>query len=140
VSGRFLRIKISEKQSDKLAFTGVKLYHVRPFSLNKIQLKSIINRVCHRMSDSNLDPKNNSNSAEPKPVLNFLLLSAGSIFTSMIVAGFLVGYALDQLFDTTPIFLLGCALLGFIGGIQKVHKLTSRMDMVSQERKDDQKS
>lgn len=80
--------------------------------------------------------------AKPKPALNFLLLSAGSMFTSMIIAGFLVGYALDQLFDTTPIFLLGCAVLGFIGGMQKVHRLTSRMDLPAEtkEEKDEQKS
>lgn len=89
------------------------------------------------MSDSNLDPTKQSPSAAPKPALNFLLLSAGSIFTSMIIAGFLVGYALDQLFDTTPIFLLSCAVLGFVGGMQKVHRLTSRLDRLPEERKDD---
>lgn len=67
---------------------------------------------------------------KPKPALNFLLLSAGSMFTSMIVAGFLVGYVFDQLLDTTPLFLLGCGVLGFIGGILKVHKLLGKMDLI----------
>lgn len=67
-----------------------------------------------------------------KPALNFLLIGAGSMFTSMIVAGFLVGYAFDQLFDTTPIFLLCCGVMGFIGGIMKVHKLLEKMDLMHQ--------
>ncbi|MBF6058795.1 MULTISPECIES: AtpZ/AtpI family protein [Thiomicrorhabdus] len=75
---------------------------------------------------------------ETPPALNFLLMGAGSIFTSMLIAGFLVGYMLDQIFETTPIMLMVCAVLGFIGGIQKVHKLTSKLDRVEQtERKDD---
>lgn len=67
---------------------------------------------------------------ESKPALNFLLLSAGSMFTSMIVAGFIVGYVIDTLLDTTPIFLLGCGVMGFIGGIMKVHKLLGKMDLL----------
>ena len=66
----------------------------------------------------------------PSPALNFLLMGAGSIFTSMLIAGFLVGYFLDQVFDTTPIFLMACGVLGFIGGIQKVHKLSSKLDHI----------
>ncbi|NPA71915.1 MAG: AtpZ/AtpI family protein [Gammaproteobacteria bacterium] len=67
---------------------------------------------------------------QPSPAANYLLISAGSIFTSMLLAGFIVGYMLDHLFDTTPIFFLSCAVLGFIGGIQKVHALTKRLDQV----------
>lgn len=73
----------------------------------------------------------------PSPALNYLLLSAGSIFTSMLIAGFLVGWFLDQLFGTTPIMLLACAVLGFIGGLQKVHRLTSRLDAPVQEKKEE---
>ncbi|MDG6774278.1 AtpZ/AtpI family protein [Thiomicrorhabdus sp. ZW0627] len=92
------------------------------------------------MSDSNKEPQKPKPGDAPKPAVNFLLMSAGSIFTSMIVAGFLVGYALDQLFETTPIFLLLCGLLGFIGGTQKVMRLSSKLDPVVEEKKDDQKS
>jgi len=67
---------------------------------------------------------------ESKPALNFLLLGAGSMFTSMIIAGFLVGYVLDTLFGTMPIFLLSCGVLGFVGGILKVHKLLEKMDLL----------
>ncbi|WP_373018450.1 AtpZ/AtpI family protein [Thiomicrorhabdus sp.] len=92
------------------------------------------------MSDSNKEPQKSKAGDAPKPAVNFLLMGAGSIFTSMIVAGFLVGYALDQLFETTPIFLLLCGLLGFIGGTQKVMRLSSKLDPVVEEKKDDQKS
>jgi len=73
----------------------------------------------------------------PGPAANYLMLSAGSIFTSMFIAGFLVGYALDELFDTRPIFMLACGLLGFVGGIQKVIRVTQRLDHYSPEKKDD---
>jgi len=69
-------------------------------------------------------------SRKNKPALNFLLLSAGSMFTSMIIAGFLVGYVIDLLFDTMPIFLLSCGVLGFIGGMMKVHKLLEKMSLL----------
>lgn len=83
------------------------------------------------MSDDYQHKKVVKNTTEaPSPAANFLLISAGSIFTSMLIAGFIVGYMLDQLFDTTPIFFLSCAVLGFIGGIQKVHALTKRLDQV----------
>lgn len=80
----------------------------------------------------------------PGLAANYLLMGAGSMFTSMLIAGFIVGYMLDQVFDTTPIFFLSCAVLGFIGGIQQVHKLSKRLDyMAPKEKKEtenDQKS
>jgi ATP synthase protein I len=93
------------------------------------------------MTDSENHQTKPKHNEAPKPALNFLLMGAGSIFTSMLIAGFLVGYVLDQLFETTPLFLLGCAVLGFIGGLQKVHKLSSKLDpLPPAENKDDQKS
>ena len=54
-----------------------------------------------------------------------LLIGVGSMLTSMIVAGFILGYGVDVLLDTRPIFLLSLGLLGFIGGILKVYKILS---------------
>lgn len=71
-----------------------------------------------------------TSSKKHKPALNFLLLSAGSMFTSMIIAGFLVGYFIDLFLETTPIFLLSCGVLGFIGGMMKVHKLLEKMSLL----------
>jgi len=79
---------------------------------------------------------NSGQKAEAKPALNFLLISAGSVFSSMIISGFIVGYAFDWLMayffniKTMPIFMLSCGLLGFIGGIQKVKQLLSKMDLL----------
>lgn len=126
-----------------LAFSCIKHYHGRPFRLNLIQRKSIINRVCHEMSELQQDKEKQKTATNPSPAVNYLLLSAGSIFTSMLIAGFLVGYALDQVFETTPILMLSCGVLGFIGGMQKVHKLTSRLNNVKpvdQEKQDSEKS
>ncbi|WP_040727237.1 AtpZ/AtpI family protein [Thiomicrorhabdus sp. Kp2] len=95
------------------------------------------------MTELQQDKKKTEKAAPPSLAANYLLLSAGSIFTSMLIAGFLVGYAIDQIFETTPIFMLLCALLGFIGGIQKVHKLSSRLDNVQpidKEKQDSEKS
>lgn len=58
---------------------------------------------------------------------SLLMIGAGSMFTSMVVAGFLVGYWLDSFFDTQPIGLISCGVLGFIGGGQKVYKLLMKM-------------
>lgn len=54
-----------------------------------------------------------------------LLISVGSLLTSMIAAGFLLGYGVDVLFDMQPVFFLSFGLLGFIGGILKAYKILS---------------
>ena len=54
-----------------------------------------------------------------------LLISVGSLLTSMIAAGFLLGYGTDVVLDTKPIFFLSFGLLGFIGGILKAYKILS---------------
>lgn len=93
------------------------------------------------MTDPNREiPKRKAGDA-PKPALNFLLMGAGSMFTATIIAGFLVGYVLDMIFETTPIFMMVCGVMGFYGGMQKVMKLSSKLDPEPEEKqKDDQKS
>jgi len=54
-----------------------------------------------------------------------LLISVGTMLTSMIVAGFLLGYGLDVWLDTKPVFMLVLGALGFVGGILKVYRLLS---------------
>ena len=54
-----------------------------------------------------------------------LLISVGTMLTSMIAAGFLLGYLLDVWLDTLPICMLVGGVLGFIGGILKVYRLLS---------------
>ncbi len=54
---------------------------------------------------------------------NLMLISVGTILTSMILAGFLLGFFVDSLFQTTPIFLLSFGFLGILGGILKAYKL-----------------
>lgn len=58
---------------------------------------------------------------------SLILLSAGSILSSMIVAGFLLGYVADHWLDSRPVFMLVCAGLGAVGGFLKVYKLLSRI-------------
>lgn len=84
----------------------------------------------NKMSELSEEQTGGKKLAEPKPALNFLLMGAGSVFTSMVVAGFLVGYVFDELFDTKPLFMLVCGVMGFVGGAMNVHKLLGKMDLM----------
>lgn len=57
-----------------------------------------------------------------------LLIGAGTMLTSMVVAGFLLGYAVDVWADTKPVFMLICGGLGLVGGFMKVYRLLTRTD------------
>jgi ATP synthase protein I len=52
-----------------------------------------------------------------------LFMGVGTILTSMMLAGFLLGYVLDAWLATKPIFMVLLCGLGFVGGILKVYKL-----------------
>ena len=54
-----------------------------------------------------------------------LLIGVGSVMTSMIVAGFILGYLADMWLNTQPIFLISFGALGLIGGFLKVYRLLS---------------
>jgi len=54
-----------------------------------------------------------------------LLISVGTMLTSMIAAGFILGYLVDTWLDSRPIAMLAFGVLGFIGGILKVYRLLS---------------
>ena len=55
-----------------------------------------------------------------------LMLGVGTMLTSMVVSGFLLGYLTDRWLDTSPLFMLSLGALGFIGGMLKVYKLLSK--------------
>jgi ATP synthase protein I len=76
--------------------------------------------------------QNDAKTEKPKVGMNFLLVGSGQMFTSMVIAGFIVGYAFDYYFETTPIFMMAGGLLGIIGGTQKVHRLLMRMEKAGQ--------
>ncbi|WP_044408160.1 AtpZ/AtpI family protein [Thiomicrospira microaerophila] len=73
---------------------------------------------------------------KPKQKMNFLMIGSGQMYASMIISGFIVGYFIDYLAGTTPIFMLLCGLLGIIGGVQKVQRMMAQMDKAEQIRKD----
>lgn len=50
-----------------------------------------------------------------------LQIGVGNIFASMVISGLIIGYFVDQWLEMTPIFMLSFAVLGFIGGMKKVH-------------------
>jgi ATP synthase protein I len=55
-----------------------------------------------------------------------VLMGVGTILSSMILAGFLLGYLVDAWLDSRPMFMLVFAGLGAVGGFLKVYKLLSR--------------
>ena len=55
-----------------------------------------------------------------------LLIGVGTHLTSMIAAGFILGYGFDYLIDSKPVFMILFGILGFIGGILKAYKLLIR--------------
>jgi ATP synthase protein I len=73
---------------------------------------------------------------KPKQHMNFLMIGSGQMYASMIISGFIVGYFIDYLVGTTPIFMLICGVLGIIGGTQKVQRMMAQMDKAEQNRKD----
>lgn len=60
-----------------------------------------------------------SNSNKP----SLLHIGAGNIFSSMIISGLIIGYFVDQWLGMTPLFMMLFAVLGFIGGMKKIHAI-----------------
>lgn len=60
---------------------------------------------------------------------SLLLVGVGSMLTSIVVSGFLLGYAVDVWIDTQPVFMLLFGGLGFVGGFLKVYKLLIHPDL-----------
>lgn len=68
--------------------------------------------------DESKGPESNKNKGP-----GLLLISVGTMLTSMVVAGFLLGYGLDVWLDTKPILMVVLGAMGFVGGILKVYRL-----------------
>lgn len=62
---------------------------------------------------------------DEKPKLRLLHVGAGNMFASMILSGFIIGYFVDQWLDKTPIFMIVLGVLGFVGGMIRVHEMVS---------------
>ncbi|MEO6697599.1 MAG: AtpZ/AtpI family protein [Gammaproteobacteria bacterium] len=56
------------------------------------------------------------------------LIGVGSILSSMVLAGLILGYVLDKWLNTLPLFMFILGCLGFVGGLLKAYKLLSRPD------------
>ena len=62
---------------------------------------------------------------QQKPRLNIIPVGVGTVLSSMVIAGFLLGYLADYMFDTQPVFLMLFGLLGFIGGMMRVKDIVT---------------
>ena len=58
---------------------------------------------------------------------SLLLVGVGTMLTSTVVSGFLLGYGVDYWLETAPMFMLLFGALGFVGGGLKVYKILSRL-------------
>ena len=67
--------------------------------------------------------------SEPRKGSGVLLIGVGTMLTSTIASGLLLGYGLDWWLDTQPIFMLLFGLLGFIGGFLKVYKILTHPEL-----------
>ncbi len=47
----------------------------------------------------------------------------GTYLTSMLIAGFLLGYGVDHLLSTTPIFSLAFTAIGLFGGLFRLSQM-----------------
>ena len=79
------------------------------------EIKSVVERIQTGVSEGLVSRK------QKGPGL--LLISVGTMLSSMVVAGFLLGYVLDVWLDTKPILMVILGVMGFVGGILKVCKL-----------------
>jgi len=59
----------------------------------------------------------------PDASLPLVLVGVGTMLTSMSVVGFVLGWAVDHWLETSPWFMLGLGMLGFVGGFLKVYKM-----------------
>jgi len=55
-----------------------------------------------------------------------LLAGVGTHLAAMVIVGFALGFGLDYLIDTKPVFMLIFGILGFIGGIMRAIELLNR--------------
>ena len=77
---------------------------------------------CRRLRIHGLGMKKNKANA------GLLYMGVGVQLTSMTIAGFLLGFVVDEFFGTRPFVMLAFGFLGFIGGVMKVHAFLTRLD------------
>lgn len=57
-----------------------------------------------------------------------LALSVGTIISSNIVGGIIIGYLLDRWFETAPWMIVTGLILGTIGAFVGLYRITSQLD------------
>ena len=50
----------------------------------------------------------------------------GTHLAAMVIVGFALGFGLDYLIDTAPVFMMIFGILGFVGGILRAIEMLSR--------------
>ncbi len=58
---------------------------------------------------------------------NFVLMSVGTTFSAMVISGFLVGYFIDEIFNTRPWLMIASGFLGIVGGFIRIHEILNKM-------------
>ncbi len=52
----------------------------------------------------------------------------GTYLTSMLIAGFMIGYGVDRLASTTPLFSLAFTAIGLFGGLYRLSQILGQPD------------
>ena len=47
----------------------------------------------------------------------------GTFLASTLITGFAIGYGLDHLMGTTPVFSMVFAILGYVSGLHRIHRM-----------------
>jgi len=55
-----------------------------------------------------------------------LLAGMGTHLAAMVIVGFALGFGLDYLIDTAPVFMMIFGILGFVGGILRAIEMLNR--------------
>lgn len=74
----------------------------------------------------NSEPKNSGVGKPKDPSL--LMAGVGTMMPSMIISGFVLGYATDYWLDTLPLFMLLFGGLGILGGNMKMREMLVKND------------
>ena len=68
------------------------------------------------------------NTSKPEQSKLVLAMTLGGVMSSNIIGGIIVGYALDKWLGTNPWMIIGGIVLGTVGALAGLYRITSRLN------------